>query len=113
VSATEEEAAAWAAKWWEGYSQHPLADDLYFLAPERLFELLEPLEDGTPSPVRLLRGSKLLERAERLKRCTSDRSARGTRCRGGRSCPRRRSSALRTCVICPTGTLANLEKRAA
>ena len=42
--------------------------------PQRLEadELLEPLPDGTPAPVRLLKGSWLLERAEQLRRCRTD-----------------------------------------
>jgi hypothetical protein len=69
---TKGEADAWAAQWDDGYEPRPvLADDLYFAA-ERLFELLEALADGTPAPVRLLKGSWLLERAEQLRRCRTD-----------------------------------------
>ena len=39
---------------------------------EPLYKLLEPLADGSPAPVRLLRGSRLLWRAEQLRRCKSD-----------------------------------------
>ena len=56
---TKAEAEAWATRWVESYTPKAHAPDLYF-APRRLYELLEPLPDGTPPPVRLLKGSWVL-----------------------------------------------------
>ena len=71
---TTEEANAWADKWWATYV--PPAESLHmpelFEAPESLYDLLTPLPDGSPSPVVLLSGRYLLERAARLRSCTTD-----------------------------------------
>ena len=68
---TREEAKAWARRWWNSYTPKPHGSELYFGA-ERLFELLEPRADGTPAPVRLLRGSWLLKLAAKLRACRTD-----------------------------------------
>ena len=68
---TREEAEAWAKEWEAQYKRQPHDDDLYFM-PQRLYELLEPLPDGSPAPVQLLKGSWVLKRAEQLRRCKTD-----------------------------------------
>jgi hypothetical protein len=71
--ASEEEAARWAGRWWADYTQkhavhtdHATAaiDAGLFTDTARLYALLE----GEAPPVRLLRGSWLLERASALRR---------------------------------------------
>ena len=69
------EAETWSHQWWDGYenSMHPHSDDLYF-SPQRLFELLEVGPSGQPAPVRLLKGSWLLKRAEQIRRSRIDKT---------------------------------------
>ena len=70
---TRAEAETWAAEWWTKYeaSAEKHNASLYFEA-QPLFDLLEPLADGTPAPVRLVKGSWMLARAKRLRRSRTD-----------------------------------------
>ena len=71
-SQTEEEAEAWAEKWYSGYQPPTSVSHNLFVEPEGLFDLLGPQREGELPPVRLLRGSWLLGRASALRRATTD-----------------------------------------
>ena len=70
---TKADADAYADRFWREYQEtaRPPDSRLYYDA-ERLHAQLVDGPDGRPAPVRLLRGSRLLARAHRLRKCTTD-----------------------------------------
>ena len=66
------EAAAWARGWWAerdsvGADKGAMVDELVYQLPSALFEQLEPTADGGLPPVKLMRMSWLLGRADALR----------------------------------------------
>lgn len=70
---TQEEADEHGRRFWSAYQSQatPHDRDLYF-SPEKLYAQLAEGPDGRPAPVRLMRGSWLLARARRLRKCKTD-----------------------------------------
>ena len=76
ICATDEEAKEWAAKWWQEFSAADdwhcgkAADGDLYQDSEKLLDLMRPASGLVP--VKLDRGSWLLERARKLRRASTD-----------------------------------------
>ena len=75
--ATDEQAEAWAAQWWQAFSKQDwtsgkASEGALYQDPAKLLELMEPPADGGLAPVKLVRGSWLLKRAKALRAARTD-----------------------------------------
>lgn len=72
ICASEDEAKKWAEEWYREYADAPIKrhDGALYTEADGLYELLE--EGDGPAPVKLLRLSWLLSRAEELRKAKTD-----------------------------------------
>ena len=75
--ATDEEAKEWAAKWWQDFSATDwrggkAAEGRLYQDAAKLFDLMRPATDDGLAPVKLVRGSWLLNRAKQLRHASTD-----------------------------------------
>ena len=72
--ASDEEAAAWAAKWWQDFqeSSGTASEGALYHNASKLLALMEPASGDGLAPVKLVRGSWLLKRAKKLRAARTD-----------------------------------------